>query len=305
MESGTDYTAWIRAKRHSGPTSQILTISGEDGNDGSTAGSPDDYRGLMIDMDCGNSRTTANTVYGMISNVEGVGTLGTGYGVYITARRKNAVTPTKLVGLYVTAESADTSKAIEAVGTVDVTGNITVSGTVDGRDIATDGTKLDGIATGAVNRGYFDGAEQNNITQGTGNSSITQYLDANNGVRMQSDLAFRMPRAGSITGISGQINVTAVSAGSAGPGSSLYSDVVFQARVNGDTTDGMTREISNISTTGKMGSSNTQAVGTNPFNAGDVISISVLLERNGGYNSIYSAITITDPIIVVECTFDN
>ena len=34
---------------------------------------------------------------------------------------------------------------------VDVTGNITVSGTVDGRDVATDGTKLDGIASGATN----------------------------------------------------------------------------------------------------------------------------------------------------------
>ena len=32
---------------------------------------------------------------------------------------------------------------------VDVTGNITVSGTVDGRDLATDGTKLDGIETSA------------------------------------------------------------------------------------------------------------------------------------------------------------
>ena len=32
---------------------------------------------------------------------------------------------------------------------VDVTGNITLSGTVDGRDIATDGTKLDGIESGA------------------------------------------------------------------------------------------------------------------------------------------------------------
>ena len=30
-------------------------------------------------------------------------------------------------------------------------GNITVTGTVDGRDVATDGTKLDGIATGATN----------------------------------------------------------------------------------------------------------------------------------------------------------
>ena len=33
---------------------------------------------------------------------------------------------------------------------LDVTGNITVSGTVDGRDVATDGTKLDGIASGAT-----------------------------------------------------------------------------------------------------------------------------------------------------------
>jgi len=33
---------------------------------------------------------------------------------------------------------------------IDVTGNITVSGTVDGRDVATDGTKLDGIETGAT-----------------------------------------------------------------------------------------------------------------------------------------------------------
>tara|TARA_R110002153_G_scaffold70148_4_gene184697 strand:- start:1264 stop:1656 length:393 start_codon:yes stop_codon:yes gene_type:complete len=32
---------------------------------------------------------------------------------------------------------------------VDITGNITVSGTVDGRNISTDGTKLDGIPAGA------------------------------------------------------------------------------------------------------------------------------------------------------------
>tara|TARA_R100001224_G_scaffold30554_2_gene16838 strand:- start:1573 stop:3582 length:2010 start_codon:yes stop_codon:yes gene_type:complete len=33
---------------------------------------------------------------------------------------------------------------------IDVTGNITVSGTVDGRDLATDGSKLDGIESGAT-----------------------------------------------------------------------------------------------------------------------------------------------------------
>jgi hypothetical protein len=37
-----------------------------------------------------------------------------------------------------------------------VTGNITVTGTVDGRDVATDGTKLDGIATGATNYANSD-----------------------------------------------------------------------------------------------------------------------------------------------------
>ena len=46
---------------------------------------------------------------------------------------------------------------------VDVTGNITVSGTVDGRDLATDGTKLDGIASGATNV-----TNNNQLTNGAG-----------------------------------------------------------------------------------------------------------------------------------------
>ena len=37
-----------------------------------------------------------------------------------------------------------------ASGAQTVTGNIVVSGTVDGRDVATDGTKLDGIETAAT-----------------------------------------------------------------------------------------------------------------------------------------------------------
>ena len=36
------------------------------------------------------------------------------------------------------------------IGALGVTGNITVSGTVDGRDVATDGSKLDGIESGAT-----------------------------------------------------------------------------------------------------------------------------------------------------------
>lgn len=42
-------------------------------------------------------------------------------------------------------------KIATASGGVDITGDITISGNVDGRDVATDGTKLDGIATGATN----------------------------------------------------------------------------------------------------------------------------------------------------------
>ena len=41
-------------------------------------------------------------------------------------------------------------EVIDARAGVEVTGNITVSGTVDGRDVATDGTKLDGIESNAT-----------------------------------------------------------------------------------------------------------------------------------------------------------
>ena len=38
---------------------------------------------------------------------------------------------------------------LDVTGGIDVTGNITVTGTVDGRDVASDGSKLDGIESGA------------------------------------------------------------------------------------------------------------------------------------------------------------
>jgi hypothetical protein len=45
--------------------------------------------------------------------------------------------------------NVDSIGIVTARSGVDVTGNISVSGTVDGRDVATDGIKLDGIAAGA------------------------------------------------------------------------------------------------------------------------------------------------------------
>ncbi len=50
-----------------------------------------------------------------------------------------------------------------STGNVNTVGNITVSGTVDGRDVATDGTKLDGIAVGATNV-----TNTNQLTNGAG-----------------------------------------------------------------------------------------------------------------------------------------
>jgi len=61
-------------------------------------------------------------------------------GDYINYKRRVAIAP---AGLYVYNDSNT------QVFGVDITGNIITSGLVDGRDIATDGTKLDGIGTGA------------------------------------------------------------------------------------------------------------------------------------------------------------
>ena len=60
------------------------------------------------------------------------------------------------------------SQNVETTGTLasgnhTVTGNISVSGTVDGRDVGADGTKLDGIAAGATNV-----TNTNQLTNGAG-----------------------------------------------------------------------------------------------------------------------------------------
>lgn len=48
------------------------------------------------------------------------------------------------------ADATNGAKLATGSSGIEVTGNITVSGTVDGRDVATDGTKLDGIESGAT-----------------------------------------------------------------------------------------------------------------------------------------------------------
>lgn len=54
------------------------------------------------------------------------------------------------------------------LGTLGIDGNITVTGTVDGRDVATDGAKLDGIEAGAEVNDPFADAAPPDITDSTG-----------------------------------------------------------------------------------------------------------------------------------------
>jgi len=58
---------------------------------------------------------------------------------------------------------------------IDVTGNVVVSGTVDGRDVASDGSKLDGIASGAQTGTVTSVATGSGLTGGTitGSGTIT------------------------------------------------------------------------------------------------------------------------------------
>ena len=76
---------------------------------------------------------------------------------------------------------------------IDVTGNITVTGTVDGRDVATDGSKLDGIASGATNV-----TNNNQLTNGAGyitsfditTQTDSKYLRSNTGDTASGDITF-------------------------------------------------------------------------------------------------------------------
>ena len=81
--------------------------------------------------------------------------------------------------------SAITTTGTITGGTLTSTGNITVTGTVDGRDIATDGTKLDGIEAGA------DVTDTTNVTAALVGATIAGDVTINGtlNVRTAIDLA--------------------------------------------------------------------------------------------------------------------
>ena len=92
------------------------------------------------------------------------------------------------------AVTADASNNVVLGGNVDigagadVTGNITVSGTVDGRDVAADGTKLDGIESGAT--ADQTAAEIRTLVESASDSNV--FTDADhtklNGIEASADV---------------------------------------------------------------------------------------------------------------------
>lgn len=101
--------------------------------------------------------------------------------------------------------------------TVAITGNITVTGTVDGRDLATDGTKLDGIealadVTDEANvLSALDGATIANITPASSDKILVQ--DASNADNLRHVLWSDLPGAGG--GISNVVEDTTPQLGGA------------------------------------------------------------------------------------------
>jgi len=68
---------------------------------------------------------------------------------------------------------------------IDITGSIVVSGTVDGRDVASDGSKLDGIAAGANNI-----TNNNQLTNGAGYITSASFSNIAGGGTFTGDVNF-------------------------------------------------------------------------------------------------------------------
>ena len=85
---------------------------------------------------------------------------------------------------------------VRVVNDLHIGGNITVSGTVDGRDVASDGSKLDGIAAGATNvtnnnqltngAGYITSASLAGVSDG-GNAASLDGIDSSQFLRSDQD----------------------------------------------------------------------------------------------------------------------
>jgi hypothetical protein len=123
------------------------------------------------------------------------------------------------------------SKKLETTSTgVDITGNVVVSGTVDGRDIATDGTKLDGIAANANNYVLPTNLAGDDIDIDTG---------ALTGATVVSDIDINITTntSGLVTDANGSVSTRTLTKGDLGLGNVPNSDHTAQGYATGDNFD--------------------------------------------------------------------
>ena len=98
---GDAYSVYFRMSANNSTSYNQYVWGDNDGSDFSTT----HYN--IYSKVTGLNYMATNTSYGVYSKVEGVGTSGTGYGGYFSAKQYNSVQPTNLYGLYVKAETAD------------------------------------------------------------------------------------------------------------------------------------------------------------------------------------------------------
>ena len=118
--------------------------------------------GTIVNADINASAAIANSK--LADSGVSAGTVGSSTAIpIVTVNSKGIVTATSTTAVdSTTIQNGSASVAVSSNGPItsnanhdfsagiDVTGNITVSGTVDGRDVAADGSKLDGIESGAT-----------------------------------------------------------------------------------------------------------------------------------------------------------
>jgi len=167
-------------------------------------------------------------------------------------------------------------KNLKVIGNAEISRDLTVNGNIKGT------------------RGFFDGGESGEFT-------ATRYLDFNNGTQMGSTIGYRMHRAGSITGLSCQFNVTQRQYTPEG----LYSKVELYVRKNGTSVFGTTalEGQGNTYSTGNKGSSSIQARGADIFVVGDVLTLYVLITNYS--TSSVSSVECDDFNAFMEVTYDT
>jgi len=126
------------------------------------------------------------------------------------------------ISVYSGASGSETTTGSITSGNIGVTGNITVSGTVDGRDVAADGTKLDGIeasadvtdatnvnAAGAVMNSDLDGKGE--LLVGDGSGDPTALAAGTNGYVLKANSSTATGLEWSAAGSGGDVNQNAFS----------------------------------------------------------------------------------------------